>query len=573
MSDKCVRIEDMVNGIKTVGDSLNKKINDISKSNLYKENRLIRKNFIDLSDAININKFNLRGHTNEINLESTFENKKVIVKIDGVEHLLNLSEPLYSIRGFYDYIDFINKKLYKRIVCKVLNGNEDWALVNSDNTLLYFRLNVTETKFIGRIDEGTILYMQDENIQEICIYDRQLTVKFKKGKLQEDTLEKFKLYLQQNNKKVFYINKNYTVSDLNIDFELTNSQIELNYDNNTSFIDCEYTTYKPKNKQRIFKPNFCSCIDYTGTPIDANGTIRHIEDARLDADSERMGQLGLDSTIMVFDTSYNESTQEMFFINTDETFLSYARKYQEKGVIIEKVKLHTWFFRGGEDSNSTYIKNVITKERFITQYTEIVKHLIQLVKTNLPTVKDIIILNELDDGEYNIVQDTELEQFILNCLKLIKDAGYNCGISNSNASNTLGMLESIKQYVSKFYINSYFVISPKEDKTTEEDGIKNISNSLSLKMMKYLYSEYGKKIYISETGCLDNWAYLISPASYDLNDINKYPYSYGKTEYLYINSIFNTLNLEFIEGVCYWWDICYEKVIPLINYYLKGSDL
>ena len=50
--------------------------------------------------------------------------------------------------------------------------------------------------------------------------------------------------------------ESHTVSDLSIDFELTNSQIELNYDNDTSFIDCEYTTYKPKNKQRIFNhPN------------------------------------------------------------------------------------------------------------------------------------------------------------------------------------------------------------------------------------------------------------------------------------------------------------------------------
>ena len=535
----------------------------------YTDNKMVRKNSINLANVNKINELSILGFTDPYTLKSTFEDCNVKIKIDGNIHNLVLDEPLYGFRGFYDYIDLMNKKLYKRITHKKIDGTESWKLYYNDSSEIRFKTVVPNTKWISRTDEFTIRYkLPDDIIKGITVYDSDFIIRVNKGKLPSDTVEELKKYLIANNIDVFYLNKEYTVTSLNSDFEIKpGMNLKFNYENDTAFIKYNFDT-KNKPNDRIFKPSICACIDYTGTPKNNNGEINSIETARLEEDAERIRLLDLDPTIFIFELAYNETTSELYFFHTDEEYLSKINIYTSQGIKINKIKLHVRFLRSS-GSNSTYIKNVIGRDNFASQHYERLNHLLAFIKNNLPDVEDVIIFNELDDDTDGILLDSDYTQIILDNLKLIKNAGYNYGVSNSGSYHCFKMPEEIKSFVSKFYINQYFAISSRGKNTTIDCATNAIMNSYELVCIKELYNKYNKKIFITETGCLDNWDYLACPTRYDLNNREN---SYGQAPYIYFYAIMNALNLDFIEGICYWWDLCYDQIFSLIDKYIKGGD-
>lgn len=536
----------------------------------YTDNKMIRKNSISLANVNEINELSILGFTDPYTLKSTFEDCNVEINIDGNIYNLVLDEPLYGFRGFYDYIDLMNKKLYKRISHKKLDGTESWAVSYNDSSEIRFKISVPNTKWISRIDDFTIRYkLHDDIIKRIYVYDSELTVRVNKGKLPSDTVEEFKKYLNVNNIDVFYLNKEYTVTSLNSDFEIKpGMNLKFNYENDTAFIKYNFNINKPKPNYRIFKPSICACIDYTADFDNNNGVIYPLQTARLEEDAERIRLLDLDPTTFIFELTYNETTSKLYFFHTDEEYLSKINIYTSQGIKINKIKLHVRFLCES-GNNSTYIKNVIGKDNFASEYYERLNHLLEFIKNNLPDVEDVIIFNELDDETDGILLDPDYTQIILDNLKLIKNAGYNCGVANAGSNRCFKMPEEIKSFVSKFYINQYFYISSRGKNTTIDCAINAIINSFELEYMRELYNKYNKKIFITETGCLDKWDYLASPFSYNFN---KGENSYGQAPYIYFYAIMNALNLDFIEGVCYWWDLCYDQIFSLINKYIKGGD-
>lgn len=567
-----------VEALGKIGKQLNEKIEKINTNSYTNYFDCVNDTF-ELNNITdnNISNFNIYGKTDYDTLKSSFEDLNLSIDIcgksDKITYSISLDEPLRGIKLFQDYIDLIGKKIYRRVKKITINGSENLILRSADTNLVSVYLNIPNTNFTSRNSENTIIYTKNiDGLKEVNVYSEDLNINLDATKLSTNDLDGAKEFLKSNNINIFYLLKNYEIIDINIpDIKLYDgyNKITIN-SNNRVFLSYSALNYNSEKSNRIFKPDFCGCIEYQGQPTDANGSVRYIDDSVLLQDQEGMGIMNLDSTIMVIDIVYNERTKTFYLVKDKNEYINVSKKYIEKGTKINKLKVHTWWYRTDGSTTSQYITNVITDDLFKVLYKNIITTDILYIARGIGTIEDIILFNELDDPVYGILIKNSYVDFILECLNLIKNSGYNVGVSNSGIYNYLNMDERIKQTITKLYINSYFPISINNSSTTKQQAVNAIKDSDDLKLIECECRRLNKKCYITETGCLDEWEYLAFPSGFSLSNTTK---SYGEAQYIYIYAIFNSLNIDCIEGVCYWWDLTYPSIMNLTNYYLNGGKV
>jgi hypothetical protein len=538
----------------------------------YKVSKNIISNKLKLTNVVHnsLSKLNIYAQTNRKTLHNDFE-KNIVLSVNDKEYNIQLPVPMYGIELFRDYVDIINKKLYKKVSKRIINGSENIFSIQVCSTVVKICIKLDPTtNYISRNEERTIMYSKINGVKEVSVYNRDFNITLSKDVLSEYTENGVKSFLKENNLVIYYINKVYKEYDLDIeDINLVDGENEISINGTEeNGIEIEYvSTVEPEEK--IFKPRFCSVLDFVATPADAKGGMRYCQETLYNEDIEVFNSLKItdDPSILVVDCYYNEETDEMYLLKDKDWYVTnYASKYIDNGINIDKIKLHTFFYNGGL-GNSEYIRQVIGRDKFKEKYDKILDDVIYIAdnlrdKDGNKYIKDIILFNELDA----LFHDDELTDYVIDSVNKIKALGYNSGVSNASPLNFKNNDERLKEASSKFYINWYIKIQDNNHVVDIDKVVENVRNSREIKILEEFTKKYNKKVFISETGVLDDWEYLHCPTRYGFTNVTP---SYGETENIYLNMMFKALNLDYIEGVCYWWYMGYNKLINPIQEYTK----
>ena len=129
---------------------------------------------------------------------------------------IELDEPLRKVNDAFDYVDFKQQKLYQKIYCKILNGNETWFADSSADSNAVFRTtlkikepyqNYTSTEYTAQKSYGNVLL----NDKSFCIGSTAIVIhdEFYAAETKERSLELFVAalktkYLSNQPVKIYY---------------------------------------------------------------------------------------------------------------------------------------------------------------------------------------------------------------------------------------------------------------------------------------------------------------------------------------------------------------------------------
>ena len=321
-------------------------------------------------------------------------------------------------------------------------------------------------------------------------------------------------------------------------------------------IDSIMTSKKATN--RIFKPRF-GINAYWAEASDIYGNHYSGKIQNIYADILMWDSHGCDEITIPIQISYNANTSKFYIVNNLDDMLSaviYAE--QNHNIRVTSIKVHLQ--RATQETVNEH-----GVDDFKIQY----KALLETIAKKFvgTTVKNMTVLNELGW----IYEADSYEDFSLECLSIAKSNGYSTGVTSAGFTNFYKIKESVINNSDKIFVNTYPYVSSKKDNTTIEDVVNGWKCNYDVEHIKKIKKMYPtKQIIISECGVQDYWDALIVPSYWqwvnlDLTKTNGLAPSY------YLTGLFETLNINEIESVWWWYDLEWNTTKEVCNFYLKGE--
>lgn len=313
--------------------------------------------------------------------------------------------------------------------------------------------------------------------------------------------------------------------------------------NNPHQVTALQTGFHFNPSMRPFKPKFDRIL-YFAMSTDLNGNFSCKSKEEILSEIKKFKELGIDGIYIIVHISVNTSLNKLYV--TGDNYLDLLKyiieKSVEHGLELRALKVHCE--QSDDQLKLETIKSTLGVELFKQQYKEIIKELVEfdIIKAN---IDKIIIFNELP----YIYGGFEFEDFCIDICNFIKSNQYNVSISVASIEDIYILNSNVIPILDFYCINFYPPISYNGLHGSISDNNSIVLNTGFLNCIKYL-KQFGKYIYISETGLVDIEGAMATPWNWWYYDMTL---NGGLVQKRYLDVIFDLF--KSVNGVCYWWDI------------------
>lgn len=309
-----------------------------------------------------------------------------------------------------------------------------------------------------------------------------------------------------------------------------------------------------RNSMIKFKPKFSASLWLGGVNDDYGNYDTHSKE-EIKAYIDSYKSYGIKNFIIPIEIAFNKNTNN-FYIAKNLENIDFAIEYADSiGCNVNCIKLHLIHV-----SNETI--GLVGSTNFQATISSLVEHLGDRFKGK--NITYFTVANELSF----IYGDRQYNNFVISLMSSIKNKGFKTGITNAGFIDLLfNTTDEIKEQVDVYFINFYPTISNKKQYTTVNEAIVGFESSGVLPLIEKVKRE-GKPIIISECGIQDYWESLSQPEKWDW--VNP-TVSNGEVPYLFMNAVFNVLNLDILDEFWWFYSANYPTVKKLLEEYIGGE--
>lgn len=309
-----------------------------------------------------------------------------------------------------------------------------------------------------------------------------------------------------------------------------------------------------RNSMIKFKPKFSASLWLGGVNDDYGNYDTHSKE-EIKAYIDSYKSYGIKNFIIPIEIAFNKNTNN-FYIAKNLENIDYAIDYADSiGCNVNCIKLHLIHV-----SNETI--RLVGSTNFQATITSLVDQLGDRFKSK--NITYFTVANELSF----IYGDRQYNNFVISLMTSVKNKGFKTGITNAGFIDLFfNTTDEIKDQADAYFINFYPSISNKKEYTTVNDAIVGFESSGILPLIEKVKRQ-GKPIIISECGIQDYWESLSQPEKWEW--VNP-TVSNGEAPYLFMNAVFNVLNLDMLDEFWWFYSANYPTVKKLLKEYIGGE--
>ena len=309
-----------------------------------------------------------------------------------------------------------------------------------------------------------------------------------------------------------------------------------------------------RNSMIKFKPKFSASL-WLGGVNDEYGNYDTHSKEEIKAYIDSYKSYGIKNFIIPIEIAFNKNTNN-FYIAKNLENIDYAIEYADSvGCNVNCIKLHLIHV-----SNETI--GLVGSANFQATIRSLVEQLGDRFKSK--NITYFTVANELSF----IYGDRQYNNFVISLMSSVKNKGFKTGITNAGFIDLFfNTTDEIKDQADAYFINFYPSISNKKQYTTVNDAIVGFESSGILPLIEKAKRE-GKPIIISECGIQDYWESLSQPEKWEW--VNP-TVSNGEAPYLFMNAVFNVLNLDMLDEFWWFYSANYPTVKKLLKEYIGGE--